>query len=249
MRVATDVLFVSPSLAREAQRRGLLDGRKSWAIGQGSSNGVLAHEVAARAAEVDRDELRAQFGFGPDDYVVGFVGRITYDKGVDKLIEAFARVTDPRIRLLCIGEAEDEALAAQIEVLGDRVHRVGWTNDLWGHLAAIDTLCLPTLREGFPNVVLEASSVGLPTITTRATGAVDSVVDGVTGLLYDAGDTDALLQHIHTLANDPELRERMGAAARERVLTEFQPERIWSGVEEILSGAADPQIAHRVSGA
>lgn len=248
MRVATDVLFVSPSLALEAQRRGLLDGRKSWAIGSGSSNGVLAHEVAARAGEVDRRELRERLGLGADDFVVGFVGRITYDKGVDQLIEAFGRVTDPRIRLLCIGEPEDEQLAAQVGVLGDRVRRVGYTSDLWGHLPAMDVLCLPTLREGFPNVVLEASSVGMPTITTRATGAVDSVIDGVTGLLFDVGDTDALLRHIHTLANDWEKRERMGAAARQRVLTEFQPERIWSGVEEILQGVAEPRVAHRVTG-
>lgn len=249
MRVATDVLFVSPSLALEAKRRGLLDGRKSWAIGSGSSNGVLAHQVAARAGEVDRVELRERLGLLATDFVVGFVGRITYDKGVDQLINAFSRVTDPRIRLLCIGEPENEELAAQIGVLGDRVSVVGWTNDLWGHLSAMDVLCLPTLREGFPNVVLEASSVGMPTITTRATGAVDSVVDGVTGFLFDVGDTDALLRHIRTLADDDDLRERMGAAARQRVLTEFQPERIWSGVEEILQGIDEPRVAHRVTGA
>jgi glycosyltransferase involved in cell wall biosynthesis len=88
----------------------------------------------------------------------------------------------------------------------------------------------------------------MPTITTRATGAVDSVVDGVTGFLFDVGDIDTLLRHIRTLADDDDLRERMGAAARQRVLTEFQPERIWLGVEEILQGVDEPRVAHRVTG-
>lgn len=79
-----------------------------------------------------------------------------------------------------------------------------WTADVWGHLPALDVLCLPTLREGFGTVVLEASAAGIPAITTDATGSVDTIVDGETGLLMGIGDVEALIGHAAALASDPD---------------------------------------------
>ena len=111
-----------------------------------------------------------------------------------------------------------------------------WTDDVWGHLAAMDALCLPTLREGFPNVVLEAAAAGLPVVTTTATGAVDSVVEGQTGFLIPVGDDAALVARLNTLADQPDLAASMGAAGRQRVLEHFGQEQIWRGIEHILTG-------------
>ena len=103
----------------------------------------------------------------------------------------------------------------------------------WAQLAAMDVLCLPTKREGFPNVVLEAASVGVPTVTTRATGAIDSVMDGVTGLQYDYGDAIGLADALVRIRDEPELRDHLGTAARLRAETEFAPQRVWQGLDEL----------------
>ena len=91
-------------------------------------------------------------------------------------------------------------------------------------------LALPTYREGFPNVVLEANASGKPAVVTRATGAVDSVIDGVTGYIVPVGDSIALASALSRLLESPALAREMGETARRRVATEFQPERIWSGL-------------------
>lgn len=234
---ATDVVVVSASLGAEARRRGLLRPGRAWLVGEGSSNGVRADLVAARAASADAEGLRLRLGIDAGDFVVGYVGRITGDKGIGTLLSAAAALPDAaRIRLLLVGSVDDPELVSQMESLGDRCIHVGWTDDVWSYYSVMDALSLPTRREGFPNVVLEAAGAGVPTVTTRATGAVDSVVDGVTGLLVDMDDVDGLRAALARLAADPALRTSLGEAARRRALDAYQPERIWRGVESIMRG-------------
>lgn len=247
IHLATDVVFVSESLAAESERLGLARGKRSWVIGAGSSNGVPADAVAARSSAIDRPVLRTEIGFTETDFVVGFVGRITRDKGVDTLLGTLAsdRI-DPSVKLFIIGPLEEPEWGRQIDILGGRVKRLPWTDDVWGHLAVIDVLALPTLREGFPNVVLEAAAASVPAITTRATGAVDSVIHGQTGFLIDAGDSADLVARINELARDPALAAKLGSVARDRAVSKFHPETIWRGLQEILEGASDRQYATRI---
>jgi len=96
----------------------------------------------------------------------------------------------------------------------------------------VDLIVLPTYSEGFPNVLLEAAAMALPVVATRVTGCVDAVEDQVTGALVPPRDADALLAAMVRYLDDPELRNRHGAAARERVLRSFRPEPIWDAVLE-----------------
>jgi glycosyltransferase involved in cell wall biosynthesis len=95
--------------------------------------------------------------------------------------------------------------------------------DVRPYLAAADLLVLPTRREGLPNVVLEAAAMGVPSVTTTATGAIDSVADGETGILVPPDDPHALAAAISALLKDPGLRRQMGESARRRVVTMFGP--------------------------
>ncbi|MCS5480812.1 glycosyltransferase family 4 protein [Corynebacterium sp. YIM 101645] len=246
MQLATDVLYVSRSLAQEASRRHLFSENKAWLVGSGSSNGVNAQAILSRVESVDRTVLRNELGLESGDFVAGFVGRVTRDKGVDTLLNA---LRDPRIdnnvRGLLIGSIEDPSLAEEIKSLGSRITYLPWTDDVWGHLPAMDVLCLPTLREGFPNVVLEAAAAGVPTIATRATGAIDSVVPGVTGMLIEVGDHHALVDRLNELCSDRSLGCRLGRAASQRVFEEYTQERIWEGLAEILTANPSPQHAIR----
>lgn len=237
---ATDVVAVSASLARACVRHRLVRPGRIWLVGEGSSNGVDAGAVAARVAAVDPSSLREDLGLAPDDFVVGFVGRLTADKGLATLVGA---LRDPRlpdhVRLLVVGSAEDEASVTALASLGPRVRVVGWTDDVWAHYAAMDVLCLPTRREGFPNVVLEAAAAGVPSLVTRATGAVDAVVDHETGRLFGVDDAAALAGLLIEVVQNPADLARWGELARRRAVTAFAPERIWKGIEDILAGRGE----------
>ncbi len=96
---------------------------------------------------------------------------------------------------------------------------------------------LPTKREGLPNVVLEAAAMGKPAVTTTATGAIDSVIDGETGLLVGPDDGDGMGRAIESLAGDAALRERLGQASRDRVVRDFQPVDVARAIVDQVVGA------------
>lgn len=240
--LSTDVVCVSSSLRDEATRRGLF-GRRDHPVvlAHGSSNGVDPGRWDPGFAAVDRDAVRAGWGVPPEQLVVGFVGRICLDKGVQDLLEAFGSVADLPMRLLLVGPVEDEELRARITALGDRVIQLGMTQDLCPIYVGIDVLCLPTRREGLPNVVLEAALAEVPSITTTATGARDSVVDGTTGWLVAPGDVGHLASVLRACATDPGTIRRLGRGARERALTDFRPEGVYSALEHVYRhGTAQP---------
>jgi glycosyltransferase involved in cell wall biosynthesis len=110
-------------------------------------------------------------------------------------------------------------------------HVVEWVASTTEYLHVMDLMALPTYREGFPNVALEAAAAEKPMVATRATGVVDAVVDGVTGLLSPVGDPRMLSVNIVKLLTQKELAKSMGLAARRRVEVEFSMERFSAGLE------------------
>ena len=236
--LATEVVCVSASLRDEAAARKLFGRRdRPVVLGSGSSNGVNPDRWDPGFAAVDRDAVRAGWGVTPDDLVVGFVGRLAFDKGVQDLLAAFGSLADLPVRLLLVGPLEDPELRASVAALGDRVvWTEDWTFDLNHVYVGMDVLCLPTRREGFPNVVLEAALAEVPSITTTATGARDSVVPGVTGWLVETGDVEQLADAVRGCVADRAGVRAAGRAARQRALQEFCPTRIWSGLESVYLG-------------
>jgi glycosyltransferase involved in cell wall biosynthesis len=240
----------SASLAAVLVREGLAREARVTVVGAGSSHGVDTEYFRPGAAgprSPALDTALAALGPGP---VVGFVGRLTSDKGVDTLLAAtdLLHRPDRPVRLLLVGGGEDEALGRRVASAaagGLPVARFDAVEDLRPFYGAMDVHCLPTLREGFPNVCLEAAASGLPTVTTDATGAVDSVVDGVTGSIVPREDPAALAAALDALLDDPVRRHRMGAAAREWATTEFEAERVWKAHAELLRSLLDGRRARR----
>lgn len=235
------VVAVSPSLAREYERLGLNAGREVVVPHHGSSHGVDTDHFVPVAGDPD---LAARIGLAPDVPVVAFIGRLTADKGPDTLIRALTEVAahGTRLQLLVLGaqdEPDSQLYLTRLEQLGDHVTVLvlGHFDDVRPYLALSDLLVLPTKREGMPNVVLEAAAMGKPAVTTTATGAVDSVVEGVTGLLVGPDDGDAMGRAIERLVTDRELREQMGRASRDRVVQDFQPEHVARAIVDRVVGA------------
>lgn len=240
--LATDVVPVSRSLGAELVRRRLTDPRKTWLVGDGSSNGVDALSIGEKVRKADPEKLRSALNLG-SKFVVGFIGRVRSDKGIETLFEALRHLgPDADVETVVLGAIEDGFKANLASDIKNHVHFVGRTDEVASYLAIIDLLVLPTHREGFPNVVLEAAAAGVPAITTRATGAIDSVIDGQTGYLIDVGDSRSLAEYIRSLSIDVETRQNMGKEAKQRVLRDFQPERIWNGLNSILNGEPNSDV-------
>jgi glycosyltransferase involved in cell wall biosynthesis len=225
---ASVVLCNSESLRAEAFALGIAPAEKLQLLGDGSSNGVDMVRFSPGPSE-----MRERLGLSNDAHVVGFVGRLVRDKGVPELIEAFDSIlrADPEAYLLLVGwfdlaeDALDCKLRSRIEN-HPRIHLTGFVDRTAPYYRAMDVMVLPTWREGFPNVVLEAAATGIPVITTESTGSRDSVVPEVTGLLIPPGYPDAICEAVLRLLRDPELRRRMGLAARAWVEAHYVNRRV-----------------------
>lgn len=222
------VLCNSESLRDRALALRLAPARKLRVLGSGSSNGVDMERFAP-----GQDAIRERLGWGSDALVVGFVGRLTRDKGLPELLSAFDLIlrVQPRARLLLVGwfddseDAVDAAERSRIEK-HPHIHCTGMVEDTAPWYRAMDVMVLPTWREGFPNVVLEAQSTAVPVVTTLSTGSRDSVVPEVTGLLIPPGYPAAIAEAVLNLWRDPARRRRMGAAARVWVREHYVDRRV-----------------------
>lgn len=198
-------------------------------LADGSVSGVDIERFKPNSSM--RRKLREQYGIGSDDTVFLFVGRITDDKGIRDLVEAFDRVSTQHktVHLMIVGPDEaglDEVIEAAASRHRGQVHRHGRTDAPESFMAAADVLCLPSYREGFGTVVIEASSVGLPSIVSEIYGLTDAVVSGETGLMHEPGDVAGLSKAMEQLSEDRILRKKLGSAAHDRVIRLFSEDRL-----------------------
>ncbi len=157
-----------------------------------------------------------------DEFVIGAVGRLSGEKGFDVLIRSIhalvARGLDAN--LVIVGEGGErtnlEHLIRELD-LGDRVRLAGWQADVKGYFEAMDVFVLSSLREGLPNVLLEAMALGVPVISTRVNGVPRLVQDGRNGFLVNAGDLEGLTTALAGLLKNDGLRELFRAAGRRTV--------------------------------
>ncbi len=228
-RVASQVLCVSRSVRAMAVSLGLSPAEKIQVLLQGSCNGIDA-TTAFNPNLMDplvRHDTRARYGIPADATVIGFVGRLALAKGLVELAEAWdrLRLEYPALHLLLIGPDEpgDPPPAEVLERFrcDPRVHMRGENWDTPPLYMAMDILALPTHREGFPVVLLEAAAMALAIVATRVTGCVDAVQDDVTGILVEGHNGEALAAGLRRYLDDPGLRQRHGAAARTWILREF----------------------------
>jgi lipopolysaccharide/colanic/teichoic acid biosynthesis glycosyltransferase/glycosyltransferase involved in cell wall biosynthesis len=205
-------------------------------LANGSVSGVNGARFRADAAR--RRSVRDREGIGDTDLVLLFVGRLTRDKGVLDLARAFTMLAAerPEVHLILVGPDEQKLrreIAARCRDCERRVHFIEFTETPEEIVAAADLVCLPSYREGFPNVILEAAAAGIPAVASDICGIVDAVEEGRTGLLHEPRDVAGLLGRLRLLAADPALRRSLGAAARARVEREFQPEALTSALIDL----------------
>lgn len=247
MACSHKVLAVSSSLRNRIVDMRLCRRRKVIVLGSGSSNGVdLDAHSASRAG------LPCAWMMEEGLPVVGFVGRIVADKGLFDLADALCvmREIGTMCQLLVVGQFDDEdgdrIMHALVDA-GQPLIKCGYLPDATAAYKAMDVICLPSRREGFPNVILEAAAAGRPAVVSAATGNVDAVLDGVTGYVVPVGDSDALAAALADLIADEALRRQMGKAARTRVMREFQRSHVWERSDAFFRSQMDRSTPLRES--
>lgn len=243
-RLATRVLCVSESIRSKAMTDRVCSAAKSRVIGRGSINGIDT-VTKFNPDRTCRAEARREFGLPPDALVIGFVGRVVRDKGIGELLAAWDTLRNqfPNVHLLIAGPEEHQDSASDLlkaKLAGDsRITYVGAVLSPVSCYAAMDILALPSYREGFGLVSLEAAAMGLPVVATNIPGCIDSVRDGVTGILVPARDPRALAAALGVYIQNSELRRTHGRSGRQRASSEFKQKDIWNALFIQYGGASD----------
>lgn len=242
-RLATHVLVVSRSEREFLVREGIIRSANSRVLADGSINGV--DMARFRPDPEARAQIRRLLNIGEKDFSVLFLGRLTVDKGVLDLARAFARLAParPGAHLVLVGPDEDRLRGVVEEFCAGcrgRLHVADLTDAPERFLAAADVLCLPSHREGFGNVIIEAGSIGIPVVASRIYGITDATAENETALLHEPGDAGAIAAALERLMADGELCRKLGDAARRRVEKMFSSQRLLDATlgfyEEVLGG-------------
>lgn len=209
--------------------QGIISAERLFVIGSGSLAGVdLDRFNPARFSGEERAALKFKSGIPPESPVLLFVGRITADKGVHELLAAFRQIkaAGSPAHLIFVGHFDSEIgggagiVRRDLEGISD-LHIAGFTECPETYIAIADILCLPSYREGFGTVVIEAASMGVPTVGSDIYGLSDAIVHGETGILVPPRNATELSNALSGLLADAEKRRSMGHAARKRAETLF----------------------------
>lgn len=209
-------------------REKIVPAKKIGIIGKGSLAGVDLDRFSRAKWGSSAVETKRNLSISQNSKVILFIGRITGDKGIAELLGAFGQLSniDYDVDLVLLGPVDREygrvfSGASSPVATNPRTHCIGYTDCPERYLAIADVLCLPSYREGFGTVVIEAAAMGVPTVGTRITGLCDAIADGTTGILVPPRDESGLFTALKQLLDEPELLSTLGAAARARCASEF----------------------------
>ena len=217
-------------------------------IANGSSNGIdTAFFSPDQVTELERVTLREKLNIQPDNFVFVFVGRIVSDKGINELIKAFSELqaaenNEPAgIKLLLVGGLENDLDPLNPETLAEinqnkDIISVGFQQDVRSFFAIADALVFPSYREGFPNVVMQAGAMGLPSIVSDINGCNEIIIEGENGLIIPSKNVKKLKEKMLTLAKDKNLYIKLKENSRRMIENRYEQSVVWNALLEEYEG-------------
>jgi Glycosyltransferase len=217
-------------------------------IANGSSNGINTTFFSPeQVSETEKAALREKLNIQPDDFVFVFVGRIVSDKGINELIKAFSELQTAEnnqltgIKLLLVGGLESDLDPLNPETLAEinqnrDIISVGFQQDVRPFFAISDALAFPSYREGFPNVVMQAGSMGLPSIVSDINGCNEIIVEGENGLIIPPKNVEKLKEKMLTLARDKNLYTKLKENSRRMIENRYEQSVVWKALLEEYEG-------------
>lgn len=231
---ATHCLAVSDSLKDRVVEFGIAPEDKISVLGKGSGDGFeIARFQKTPSGQKEIDAKRLEYGLAEEHLVLGFVGRMTKDKGIAELVSSFVALHGkyPNLRLLLVGDYEegdmvDAETRQEIRDNPNIVH-TGFQSDPVPFYHLMDVFVFLTKREGFGNVSIEAALSGVPVVVSNVTGAKDTIHDGVTGFLVNNEDQNDVMEKLELLILAPELRARFGESGQKWAAENFSNDMMW----------------------
>src|SRR5690554_6507896 len=219
-------------------------------IGNGSSNGIDTSLFSPDGiTEEAKNTLRTKLNLSADDFVFVFVGRLVGDKGINELVSAFKRISESanqrisesanqRIsKLLLVGSFESDLDPLLPETLKEieanpKIINVGYQKDVRPYFAISDVLVFPSYREGFPNVVMQAGAMGLPSTVSNINGCNEIIVEGENGIIFSVKNTEALLRSMQKMKEDKAYYQELKSNARAMIQNRYEQKVVWNALLE-----------------
>ena len=239
-QMATKIICVSPSVLEVSIQQKLSPLFKTIILNNGTCNGIDAiKKFNPQNVSKNRDILNGlKERLAPDVKIIGFVGRLVKDKGLVELLDAWKILSEKnnKIHLLLIGPKEERDSLPEECISYARdcksISILGLIKEIESYYSIMDIFILPSYREGFPTVILEASAMELPVICSSKTGCIDSILENETGLFTSITPED-IAQKIQHLLNHPNKAKEMGKKGRQFIIKNFLPKSIWESLEKI----------------
>lgn len=238
--LATRLIAVSPAVRRKVVEMHIAKPSKVNLLGIGSTQGVDLERFSPKIDPKQKANRKTELGLDPSLPVVGFVGRLTRDKGIVELEQAMLKLKEAghECQLLLIGPSEDElgeAMGAKLKDAGVKVVETGRVHDTADYYTAMDIFCLPSYREGLPNVVLESFASQIPVVATDVTGNGDIIEDGKTGLLVEPRNATALAEALERLIVDQDFAASLAEHALTYVVANFDSKAVVASQAEFIN--------------
>ena len=235
---ATNVYPNSKGLKEFIFNKKLISERKLKILGNGSSNGIdTKHFSPSQVSDLEKRQLRTDLNISKNDFVFVFVGRLVGDKGINELVQAFIKMskTHTNSKLLLVGPLETDLAPLLPNTLNeikmnDAIIYTGFQTDVRPYLAISDVLVFPSYREGFPNVVMQAGAMGLPSIVTDINGCNEIIQPDVNGILIPVKNIQAIYKAMEELINDKSYYNKLQNKSRQIIVSRYSQAELWNAL-------------------
>lgn len=209
-------------------------------IGNGSSNGIdITHYDPSVISDECKTALKNKIGIKNNDTVFSFVGRMVKDKGVEELVRAFIKLYDQNknIRLVLVGSFEKDLdpLSEEIENIifnHSNIYAAGHQKDVRVYFSITDVFVFPSYREGFPNVVMQAGAMGVPSVVSDINGCNEIIMHGTNGLIVPPKDTESVLEAMNKMLTEKDSRIEMSSKCRDMIISRYSQQFVWEHLLE-----------------
>jgi glycosyltransferase involved in cell wall biosynthesis len=233
-KCATKVFPNSYGLKDIILKEGFTSDKKLSVIGKGSSNGIdVDHFDSALLKVSDLEALKQELHIDKE-FIFVYVGRLVSDKGLNELVKAFDTISKNQdVKLILVGWRESELDPLLLETentlkQNEHIIEVGYQPDVRPYFAIADVLTFPSYREGFPNVVLQAGAMRMPSIVTNINGCNEIIIEGENGLIIPVKDVEALITSMEFFIKNPEAHQMMRTKSRQIIVDNYKHTYIWS---------------------
>ncbi len=237
-RCATKVYPNSYGLLDIIRQNRFCNDNKLKVIANGSSNGIDTDYFNPELfQETEKSKLKSELGIAGNHFVFLFVGRLVKDKGLNELVAAFEKLQSEKqpITLLLVGNFEESLDPLSGQAMDSirknkQIVSVGFQQDVRPYFAISDALVFPSYREGFPNVVMQAGAMELPSVVSDINGCNEIIENGKNGLIIPVKDQNAVYQAMKKLLDEPELLASMKSQSRQKITSRYSQQMVWEAL-------------------